>query len=204
MAQLEHVICKLDEIVYFKTSSSPEGVYLPTGITCTRNLCEFCTTRTKNFCELCTTFIPVPETSVRSVRPCHIPGVRVQHFHTAAPKVSPHARACAHTRPRHRRGVGERPHVRGSVERTASLAVAKTRCSFGQTRWTCELRGLYMVYHPKRWPAEGTVLFRPIMWLYSASVVLVCFSCPPYTQFTTFSYNFLNTTFFKTGRPLYS
>jgi len=29
-------------------------------------------TRTKNFCELCTTFIPVPETSVRSVRPCHI------------------------------------------------------------------------------------------------------------------------------------
>ena len=47
-------------------------------------------------------------------------------IHTAAPKVGPHARACAHTRPRHRRGVGEKPHVRGSVERTASLAVAKT------------------------------------------------------------------------------
>ena len=47
-------------------------------------------------------------------------------FHTPAPKVGPHARACAHTRPRHRRGVGEKPHVRGSVERTASLAVAKT------------------------------------------------------------------------------
>ena len=46
-----------------------------------------------------------------------------------------HARACAHTRPRHRRGVGERPHVRGSVERTASLAVAKTSCRGGQTRW---------------------------------------------------------------------
>ena len=30
-------------------------------------------------------------------------------FHTAAPKFGPHARACAHTRPRHRRGVGERP-----------------------------------------------------------------------------------------------
>ena len=93
-------------------------------------------------------------------------------FHTAAPKVGPHARACAHTRPRHRRGVGERPHVRGSVERTASLAVAKPRCSGGQTRWTCELSGLCKVYHPKRWPAEGAVLFRPIMWLYSASVVL--------------------------------
>ena len=38
-------------------------------------------------------------------------------FHTAAPKVGPHARACAHTRPRHRRGVGERPHVRMLVNR---------------------------------------------------------------------------------------
>ena len=28
-------------------------------------------TRTKNFCEFCTTFIPVPGTSIRSVRPCH-------------------------------------------------------------------------------------------------------------------------------------
>ena len=127
-------------------------------------------TRTKNFCELCTTFIPVPGTSVNLYDPATMPGVRVQHFHTAA--VRPHARACAHTRPRHRRGVGERPHVRGSVERTASLAVAKTRCSGGQTRWTCELSGLCKVYRPKRWPAEGAVLFRPIMWLYSASVVL--------------------------------
>ena len=38
-------------------------------------------------------------------------------FHTAAPKFGPHARACAHTRPRHRRGVGERPHVRMLVNR---------------------------------------------------------------------------------------
>ena len=60
-------------------------------------------------------------------------GRRVLSFHTAAPKVGPHARAWAHTRPRHRRGVGEGPHVRGSVERTASLAVAKPRCSGGQT-----------------------------------------------------------------------
>ena len=96
-----------------------------------------------------------------------------REVHTAAPKVRPHARACAHTRPRHRRGVGERPHVRWSVERTASLAVAKPRCSGGQTRWTCELSGLCKVYNPKRWPAEGAVLFRPIMWLCSASVVLV-------------------------------
>ena len=59
-------------------------------------------------------------------------------FHTVAPKVGPHAGACAYTRPRHRRGVGGRPHVRWSVERTASLAVAKPRCSGGQTRWTCE------------------------------------------------------------------
>ena len=115
--------------------------------------------------------------STKVCRKCleHTPerGRRVLRFHTAAPRVGPHARACAHTRPRHRRGVGERPHVRGSVERTASLAVAKTRCSGDQTRWTCELSGLCEVYHPKRWPAEGAVLFRPIMWLYSASVVLV-------------------------------
>ena len=102
-------------------------------------------------------------------------------FHTAAPKVGPHARACAHTRPRHRRGVGERPHVRWSVERTASLAVAKPRCNGGQTRWTCELSGLCKVYNPKRWPAEDAVLFRPIMWLYSASVVLVWDSFLPST-----------------------
>ena len=90
-------------------------------------------------------------------------------------------RTCAHTRLRHRRGVGERPHVRWSVERTASLAVAKSRCSGGQTRWTCELSGLCKVYNPKRWPAEGAVLFRPIMWLYSASVVLVWDSFLPCT-----------------------
>ena len=70
-----------------------------------------------------------------------------------------------HTRPRHRRGVGERPHVRGSVERTASLAVAK-QGGLG------ELSGLCKVYRPKRRPAEGAVLFRPIICLYSASVVL--------------------------------
>ena len=65
--------------------------------------------------------------------------------HTAAPKVRPHARACAHTRPRHRRSVGERPHVRGSVERTASLAVAKTRCRGGQTWWPWRAE----------WPLQG-------------------------------------------------
>ena len=35
-----------------------------------------------------------------------------------------------------------------------------------------ELSGLCKVYRPKRRPAEGVVLFRSIMWLYSASVVL--------------------------------
>ena len=59
-------------------------------------------------------------------------------------------RACAHSRPRHRRGVGERPHVRWSVERTASPAVAKPRCSGGQTRWTCELSGLCKVYKSEK------------------------------------------------------
>ena len=113
--------------------------------------------------------------------------IEVQHFNIAAPKVGPHARACAHTRPRHRRGVGERPHVRWSVERTASLAVAKPRGSGGQTRWTCELSGLCKVYNPKRWPAEGAVLFRPIMWLYSASVVLVWDSFLPCTLFWPYS-----------------
>ena len=68
-----------------------------------------------------------------------------REVHTVAPKVRPNARACAHTRPRHRRGVGERSHVRGSVERTASLAVAKTRCHGGQTRWPW----------PAEWPLQG-------------------------------------------------
>ena len=114
-------------------------------------------------------------------------GREVQHFHTAPPKVCPHARACAHTRPRNRRGVDERPHVRWSVERTASLVVAKPRCSGGQTRWTCELSGLCKVHNPKRWPAEGAVLFRPIMWLYSASVVLVWDSFLPFTLLWPYS-----------------
>ena len=35
-----------------------------------------------------------------------------------------------------------------------------------------ELIGLCKVYRPKRWPAEGAVVFRPIMWLHSASVEL--------------------------------
>ena len=68
-----------------------------------------------------------------------------REVHTAPPKVRPHARACAHTRPRPRRGVGERPHVRGSVERTASQAVAKTRCRCGQTRWPWRAE----------WPLQG-------------------------------------------------
>ena len=70
---------------------------------------------------------------------------REREVHTAAPKVRPHARACTHTRPRHRRGVGERPHVRGAVERTASLVVAKTRCRGGQARWPWRAE----------WPLQG-------------------------------------------------
>ena len=72
---------------------------------------------------------------LRGTYDMYILRVRMREVHTAAPKVRPHARACAHTRPRHRRGVAQRPHVRGSVERTASLAVAKTTCHGGETRW---------------------------------------------------------------------
>ena len=38
-------------------------------------------------------------------------------------KVCLRSRACTHMRPRHRCGVGERPDVRRSVERTACLGV---------------------------------------------------------------------------------
>ena len=101
--------------------------------------------------------------------------IRRERYILRPPKfVRMRVRVRIHTRPRHRQGVGERPHVRGSVERTASLALAKTRCRGGQTRWPWrgELSGLCKVYRPKSRPAEGAVLFRPIMWLYSASVVL--------------------------------
>ena len=57
------------------------------------------------------------------------------------PKVGPHARACAHTRPRHRRGVADSPHVRWSVERTASLAVT----GGGQNK-------------VQRWPNQGAAV----------------------------------------------
>ena len=50
-----------------------------------------------------------------------------------------------------------------------------------------ELSGLCKVYNPKRWPAEGAVLFRPIMWLYSASVVLVWDSFLPFTLLWPYS-----------------
>ena len=62
--------------------------------------------------------------------------------------------------------------MRGSVEQTASLAVAKTRCRGGQTRWPWRAEWPWKGYRPKRRPAEGSVLFRTIMWLYSASVAL--------------------------------
>ena len=95
-----------------------------------------------------------------------------REVHIAAPKVRPHARACAHPRRRHRRGVGEMHHVRGSVERTVSLAVPKQGAAVAKQGVLGELSGLCEVYRPKRRPAEGEVICRPIMWLYSASVVL--------------------------------
>ena len=51
---------------------SPRACIYP-GITRTRNLCDLYNihARINNFCEFCTTVIPVPKTSVRSVRPCH-------------------------------------------------------------------------------------------------------------------------------------
>ena len=63
--------------------------------------------------------------------------------------------------------------MRGSVERTASLAVALFCPAVAKQGGLGELSGLCKVYRPKRRPAEGVVLFRPIlMWLCSASVVL--------------------------------
>ena len=64
--------CKLDGILHLK-SNSTEGVYLPGYYPYPELLRVLYNihTRTKNFCEFCTTFIPVPGTSVRSVRPCH-------------------------------------------------------------------------------------------------------------------------------------
>ena len=90
-------------------------------------------TRTRNFGKICTT---LPQ----------YPGYGYSIFILPPPKfVRMRARACAYTRPPHRRGVGERPHVRGSVERTASQAVAKTRCRGGQTRWPWRAE----------WPLQG-------------------------------------------------
>ena len=69
----ENVPCKLDDILRFKSNSSPGGAYLPGYYPCPELLWVLYNirTRTKNFCEFCTTFIPVPGTSLRSVRPCH-------------------------------------------------------------------------------------------------------------------------------------
>ena len=58
--------------------------------------------------------------------------------------------------------LSEQPHWRWPKQ---GAAVAKQR-GLGQ------LSGLCKVYRPKRRPAEGAVLFRPIMWLYSAPIVL--------------------------------
>ena len=51
-----------------------------------------------------------------------------------------------------------------------------------QARWRGERSGLCKVHRPTRRPMEGAVLFRPIMWLYSASGVLrfVPFQPAPY------------------------
>ena len=117
-------------------------------------------TRTRNFGKICTT-LP------------HYPGYGYRIFILRPPKLV-----------RMRVRVRIRVHVTGGVLGRGLTCVGrlseqpqwrwlKKRGSGGQTRWTCELSGLCKVYHPKRWPAEGAVLFRPIVWLYSASVVLV-------------------------------
>ena len=69
----ENAPCKLDGILYFKLNPSSETVYYPGHFPHPELLCvlDHIHTHTKNFCEFCTTVIPVPGTSVRSVRPCH-------------------------------------------------------------------------------------------------------------------------------------
>ena len=73
LAYWEHAIRILEEILHFKSNSSPVGVYLPRYYPYTELLWVLYNihTRSKNFCVLCTTLIPVPGTSVRSVWPCH-------------------------------------------------------------------------------------------------------------------------------------
>ena len=53
----ENAICKLDEILQFKSNSPPKGVCIYPSIT-----------RTWNFCKFCRTFIPVPGTCVRFIK----------------------------------------------------------------------------------------------------------------------------------------
>ena len=131
-------------------------------------------TRTGNFGKICTT-LP------------HYPGYGYSIFILRSPKLV-----------RMRVLVRIRVHVTGGVLGRGLTCVGrlseqpqwrwlKKRGSGGQTRWTCELSGLCKVYHPKRWPAEGAVLFRPIMWLYSASVVLVWDSFLPFTLLWPYS-----------------
>ena len=69
----ENMPCKLDEILHFRSNSFPEGACLP-GYYPHPELLRVLyniQTRTNNFCEFLTTFITVPGTSVRYVRPCH-------------------------------------------------------------------------------------------------------------------------------------
>ena len=58
---------------FCKVHTEPWPRYFP-GYYPYRSFCKFfrtSITRGRNFCEFCTTFLPVPETCVNYVRPCH-------------------------------------------------------------------------------------------------------------------------------------
>ena len=70
----------------------------------------------------------------------------------------------------------------GRLSEQPSLRWPKQGAAGDQARWRGERSGLCKVHRPTRRPMEGAMLFRPIMWLYSASGVLrfVPFQPAPY------------------------
>ena len=96
----ENLPSKLDEIFYFESNFSPEGVCLPGYYPYLELLCALYNiqTHTTNFCEFCATFIRVPGTSVRCVRPCrNTRGTGTAFFYLPGTSVSS-VRPCLNTR----------------------------------------------------------------------------------------------------------
>ena len=74
--------CNLDEMLHFKSNSSPEGVYLPGYYPYPEHLRVLYNiqTRLKHFFGFCTTLIPVPELLEHTCDRATIRGVWVPHL----------------------------------------------------------------------------------------------------------------------------